>query len=184
MHESRTDEHETPAARYYRGLVGSWRGLFHLEITDAVAMRTSAAPLLVRLGLLAVAFFPRLGLFRIETLLARDDETPGVYVHTTRISRFGLTAYSTSERLVLAADGRSLAMTGETSAPFTKPERYDATATIPEDASGATYTIPWLGEDLTQRTRVVPEGLELSQETRWSKATVLLRRTSPATSDG
>lgn len=176
MHESRTDEPPTPAERYYAGLVGSWRGLFHLEITDAAAMRRSSAPLLVRWGLLLVAFFPRLGLFWMETLLERDDTESGVYVHTTRVSRFGFTSYSTSERLTLAADGRSLTMVGETAAPFGRPERYDATATIADDASGATYAIPWLGEELTQRTRVVPEGLELTQETRWSRATVLLHR--------
>lgn len=179
MHESRTDEPATPAERYYRGLVGSWRGLFHLQITDAVAMRKSAAPLFVRLGLLLVAFFPRLGLFWMETLLAPDDVEPGVYVHTTRVSRFGFTTYSTSERLTLAPGGRALAMVGETSAPLARPARYEATATVAEDASGATYTIPWLGEELTQRTRIVPEGLELTQETPWSRATVLLHRVGP-----
>jgi hypothetical protein len=50
------------------------------------------------------------------------------------------------------------------------------------DPSGerTTYRLVWLECPLVQRTRVVPEGLELTQETAWSFGEVLLRRRGPA----
>jgi len=96
--------------------------------------------------------------------------------HTTRVRVWGLESFTTEERIELADDGRSLRMTGVQTPRFGRPERYEASGSIDETATRATYEITWLGCSLVQRTRIVPEGLELTQDTAWSHAEVLLRR--------
>lgn len=113
------------------------------------------------------------GSLRMDTTLAAAG--PG-FVHTTRVSKLGLLVYETSERIVLGADGRSLRMSGEQRPRVGPAEPYEATGVIDETATCAEYRIPWMGAEMVQSTAVVQEGLELRQETPWSRGYVLLAR--------
>lgn len=166
-----------PALRYYRALVGAWSGRFTLAITDARALRQGSAPWLAKLGLSPLALVPGLGAATMATTLGPEGAAEArSFRHTTRVSRWGVTLFETDELIVLGGDGRSLRMTGSQRMGPGGAERYESEGEIDEAATRATYRIPWAGESLVQRTHIVPEGLELSQETRWSRAFVLLRR--------
>lgn len=156
-----------PARRYYRSLEGRWSGRFHFAVTDPRAGGEAAA--LRRMAALSRLVGPA----SIATTLEAEGDC---FRHTTRISKWGATLYETAERIELRPDGRALVMSGELRAPFRPVERYEASGEIDERATGATYRIPWAGVEMVQRTAIVAEGLELSQETPWSRAYVLLRR--------
>jgi len=163
-----TPANDGPVHRYYRALEGQWSGTLTLTITDPVALR--GYPLSTR----AMMTFSRLlGPVLMQTTLAASG---AAYRHTTRVSRAGIPLFVTSEIISPGDDGRSLRMSGEQRTSIGAVERYDADGEVDDSATRATYRIPWLGAPLVQRTRIVDEGLELTQETPWSRAEVLLRR--------
>ena len=96
--------------------------------------------------------------------------------NTTHVSAFGLEQFTTDETIELDPDGRTFRMSGVQRPRIGKPEAYDAKGSIDDTATRATYEITWLGCPLVQRTRIVTEGLELTQDTSWSHAEVLHRR--------
>lgn len=151
-----------PSLRYFRSLLGAWSGDFDFRAKDGGRTGLRA------LGALARVFGP----VRMATTLDPDGDG---FVHTTRVSKWGVTLYETTEHITLGGDGRSLAMKGEQRAPF-RTTPYESTGEIDEHATRATYRIPWAGLELVQRTRIVDEGLELEQETAASFGKVLLRR--------
>lgn len=161
-----------PASRYYASLVGSWEGSFRVRITNRAEL--SRLPMLTWLTGNAAHLS---GAMWMQTTLEGEGRS---YRHTTRVRAWGVTSFTTEEDIELADDGRTLRMTGVQTPRFGKAERYDATGSIDEGATRATYEITWLGSPLVQRTRIVTEGLELTQDTSWSHAEVLLaRRPSP-----
>lgn len=157
-----------PAPRYYTSLVGAWEGRFRIRITSR--------PELARLSL-ATRFLANAahlaGAMSMKTTLEGAGRS---FRHTTHVSAFGLEQFTTDETIELDSDGRTFRMSGVQRPRVGKPETYDAHGSIDETATRATYEITWLGCPLVQRTRIVPEGLELTQDTAWSHAEVLLRR--------
>lgn len=161
-----------PATRYYDSLLGAWHGAFRFRVTDPAAIDGARSP---RALLRAMSLASReLGPATFATTLSAGERA-GEYLHTTRVSMFGIPALTTSERIVVAADGSSITMTGEQIAGLSRG-RYDADGEVDGDALGATYRIAWLGAALVQRTRVTELGLSLVQQTPFSRAEVLLRR--------
>jgi len=158
----------TPASRYYTALIGRWDGRLRFRITDRGAL--ARMPARTRLLGLASHFG---GFLRMRTTLEGSGRA---FRHTTEVRAWGVAAFTTEEVIELGDDGRSLRMSGTQRARFGAPETYVALGSIDEDATRATYEIPWLESPLVQRTRIVPEGLELTQDTPWSHAEVLLRR--------
>lgn len=161
-----------PARRYYESLTDAWSGRFTIAVTDwRGGGRGAGAPKAMAAAMRLVG--PAL----METTLAAEGDD---FVHTTRVSKWGVTLLETRERIVLAGDGTSLAMTGEQRARFGASEPYEAEGEIDETATRATYRIPWAGVELVQRTRIVDggAGLELEQLTPFSRAFVVLRRAS------
>lgn len=159
-----------PALRYYGSLQGNWLGKLRFEVTDPDELRTR--PLDKR----TLGFASRFGSVWIATSLR--EEGPSEFLHTTRIFKWKLTLLATTERIHVATDERTLHMTGEQRPRFGRAQPYEAVGHVDEAAERATYRIPWAGEELVQRTHVVRDGLELVQETAWSRASVLLRRVS------
>lgn len=156
-----------PSFAYYRGLVGRWAGDFRLRVADAAALR--GLPLRIR----AMALFARIdGRLRMATTLEPHDET--TYLHTTRVTKWGIPVLTSRETITLHPDGRSFRIAGEQRPLFAPVEPYAGDGEA--DAEGALYPIRWAGLPMTQRTRIVPEGLLLTQETVWSEARVVLRR--------
>jgi hypothetical protein len=157
-----------PAPRYYASLVGSWEGRFRIRITNRAEL--ARLPVLTRLTGNAAHLA---GAMWMQTTLEGEGRS---FRHTTRVSAWGLESFTTEETIELADDGRSLRMTGVQTPRFGKPEHYDASGSIDETATRATYEITWLGGPLVQRTRIIAEGLELTQDTAWSHGEVLLER--------
>ncbi len=153
------------ARAYYGSLEGRWSGRFTLVVT-------SWAPGAAAVKLMATAARAVGGLGMATTLEADGAD----YVHTTRVTKAGALVFATTERIVIGEDGRSLVMKGEQRPALGRAIPYDATVEVAEDAKGAVYRIPWTGVEMVQRTAIVPEGLDLTQETPWSRGHVLLRR--------
>jgi len=160
--ESRASE------RYYASLVGAWAGVFTFAVTDVaeLAKLPWSARALVRSSSWASPM-------RFSTTLEGEGRH---FVHTTRVVALGVTAYTTDERIVLADDGTTLRMEGVQKMTLGRTTSYVAKGRIAEDASGATYEIPWLGVTLVQRTRIEEGKLRLTQETPFSRAEVVLAR--------
>jgi hypothetical protein len=162
-----------PALRYYRSLVGSWSGALTLFVTDAGALR--AATLATRSRIRTMALLSgTLGAARMATTLEAVSERR--FRHTTRVAKWRATLFDSEEEIAIEDDGRSFRMTGVQRSWPGRREPLSGEGEIDATATGAVYRIPWFGVELIQRTTIVPEGLELTQETPWSRAAVLLRR--------
>lgn len=159
-----------PALRYYRSLQGNWLGRLRFEVTDPDELRTR--PLDKR----TLGFASRFGSVWIATTLG--EEGPSEFLHTTRVFKWKLTLLESTERIRVASDERTFHMSGEQRPLLGRAEPYAAEGHVDAGGERATYRIPWAGEELVQRTHVVPDGLELVQETAWSRSSVLLRRLS------
>ena len=160
-----------PAHRYYRALVGCWSGTLVIDVTDWRAV--ARLPLATRV----MAVLARLsGSASMATTLDADG---AAFVHTTRMSRMGVTVFETAERITVHDDGRAIRLVGTQRPRIGPRESYTADGEI-DDGTHAMYRIPWCGSPMVQRTSIVPAGLELTQETAWSRAFVLLRRSEPS----
>jgi hypothetical protein len=157
-----------PALRYYRSLEGAWLGELRLRVTDAQELRTRSLDVRV-IGLLS-----RLGSVWMATTL--NEAGPREFVHTTRVFKWRLTLFESSERFLVNDDERSFRVEGELHRRFGRREDFGGEGHVDESATRATYRFKWLEEQLLQRTQIVDAGLEVEQETDWSNASVLLRR--------
>jgi hypothetical protein len=168
--DSRTLDDVTPgpALRYYRSLEGRWLGELRLRVTDPQELRTRSRDVRM-IGLLS-----RLGSVWMATTLFQASQRE--FVHTTKVFKWRLTLFDSSERIFVNDDEQNLRMEGELRPRFGRLEAFQAEGQVDESGTRATYRIPWLGEQLIQRTQIVDAGLELEQETDWSSASVLLRR--------
>ena len=168
-----------PALRYYRALAGEWRGRFSFELTDRAALQRAPPAVRLRLGGFGLAQRWSGPDWMSTTLTESVDG--GAFLHTTRVHRLGVTLFASNEWFAPGADGRTFRVTG-TQRPWPSlgaGAPYDGDGEVAADASGAVYRLPFLGAALVQRTTLVPEGLLLTQETRWSRARVLLVRRAP-----
>lgn len=165
---------EGPATRYYRSLIGAWRGRFQFHVTDEAALRVAGA---ARWPATLMAWMNRwLGSATMSTTLQAADADGRAFLHTTRVTKWGIALYATAERIEIADGGRSFTMSGEQGSWPLPRARYDARGEIGDDADRATYRIPWMGVDLEQRTLVNELGLLLVQQTAFSRGEVQLRR--------
>jgi hypothetical protein len=151
--------------------VGAWAG----ECTVDVFGRPSGG----RLHILRAGAFRALARSRGPLIIATTLALEGnVVKHTTQLSKWGLSVFNSVETISLLKDGRHFVIHGE-QVFGPKPlgmQPFDAKGSVDDDALGAIYFIPWFGGILEQRTKVVPEGLELVQVTTWSKLSVVLKR--------
>jgi len=157
-----------PVPRYYRSLEGRWAGTLTLRMTAWRALR--GHPLATKVTMVSARLVSPVRM--ATTLEARGAS----FVHTTRVTKWGFLLYATEETIEVTDGGRALRMVGEQRPRLGPLERYEAAGEVDPSATRATYRIPWLGVELVQRTRVVAEGLELTQETPWSRSSVLLHR--------
>ena len=163
-----------PNLRYYRALVGRWSGRFELRVTDGNAL--AQQPLFTRL----VGFTARFG-GRAKIATTLDEAGPDRFLHTTRVTRFGLTLLRSRETIALSSDGSTFIIQGWQRFLW-RHDPYRGEGQITADASGAHYPITWLGAPMTQTTRIEgPDNepsLRLVQQTVWSAGEVLLKRQS------
>jgi hypothetical protein len=174
---------ERPNRTYYRSVEGAWCGPLDLVITDWAAFRACPMSLLDRVRLLSMALSSRLvGPARLETTVdasggaARDE-----VVHTTRVSKWGLTFMRTTEWLALAPNGRDLTMRIElrlAPTPWRVRVIPPSPARVDETASRASYRFPWFGTEMRQEAERSADGgtVTLTQETAFSRGVQVLRR--------
>lgn len=167
-----------PNRSYYRAVEGAWSGPLDLAITDWPAFRRTAMPLGERLRLLAMLASARLfGACRLDTTVDASGEA---VVHTTRVSKWGLTLMRSTEWLTLDANGRDLSMRiAMRYWPTLWRERITvAPATVDAAGRRADYRIPWCGTEMRQRGErdAAGTGVVLTQETPFSRGVQVLRR--------
>ncbi len=147
------DEADGPARRYYEACVGAWRAPMQLDVHDPAALRASGMGALDRLSVRLLALWPRwLGRVFLDTTVSFDPD--GRVVHTTDVRWLGVPMKRSVERYRILADGRRLEVSGD----MTGSGEVDATAT------GATYTLRWLGVTIAQHTEREPDRVTVHQE--------------------
>ena len=160
-----------PHRTYYSGLVGAWAGDCTVQISGRP---TGGRVQQLRAGAFRALARSKGSLVFSTTLTMQGDEVR----HTTQLTKWGLPVFNSRERIHLLPDGRHFELHGEQvfgPAPVGM-QPFDAKGSVDDDALGAIYFIPWFGGILEQRTKVIPDGLELVQVTTWSKLSVVLKR--------
>ncbi len=170
-------ESALPNCRYYRALVGQWRGEMDFRITDRKRLRESRLGLTARLCMPCLSMWPS-KLFMSTTLDFANGAAGNDFLHTTFVSNLGITLFRSRERIELGDDGHSLQLTGtQVFFPrFWQSEELSAYGSVADDHQRAVYSIPFFGDVMEQSVRVVNEGLELEQVTSFSRAMVHLQR--------
>lgn len=173
---------EAPNRAYYRAVEGAWSAPLDLAITDWRAFRRTAMPLGDRLRVLAMVASARLfGAPRLDTTVDASGEA---VVHTTRVSKWGMTLMRSTEELTLDANGRDLSMRIAMRYWPTLWREQISLAPAVVDAAGreADYRIPWCGTEMRQRGQYDAAGpvVTLTQETAFLRGVQVLRRADAA----
>ncbi len=163
-------QQDRPNHRYYRTNHGVWTSPFEFRITSWRRFWASRMSLFDRLQALSLALVPRLiGRFRMDTTL--DYHTAGLtenfVVHTTKISKWGVTLFDSREEFTLDPNGRDVAISGRRKNLW-KVENYDnATCRVNAAGTEATYTFPWFGGTLHQVGSVRGWGAQIFHTGDW-----------------
>lgn len=178
---------EVPNRAYYRAVEGVWACRLDLSITDWRAFRAAPMGLAERLRMLAMLASMRLaGACRLDTSV---DASRNPVVHTTRVSKWGMTMMRSTEWLSLDANGRDGTMRiAMRYWPNLRREQITEAAPFTVDADGrrADYRIPWFGTEMRQRGECNAAGdtVTLVQETAFSRSVQVLRRQAGAVRPG
>ena len=170
---------DSPHHRYFRAKEGSWRGKVKFEVTDPRALRASSVRSLDKWSIWCTAVVSR----RLSTLVLSttvDYASRGhqnEVLHTTRMSNLGVTLFRSTETILMDGDGCSFRMAGKQAffPALWRTTEWDARGTVATDHDGAVYHIPCFGVMMEQHTRMTPRGLEVTQTTPFSRASILLR---------
>ena len=170
---------DPPHRAYYRSVEGAWSGTLDLAITDWGAFRTCPMSLLDRVRMASMALSSRLiGPSRLDTSVdASGDEV----VHTTRVSKWGMTFMRSTEWLALGPNGHDLTMRIDlrlAPTPWRVRAIPPSPARVDETASRASYRFPWFGTEMRQEAERSADGntVTLVQETPFSRGVQVLRR--------
>jgi len=174
---------EPPNLAYYRAVEGAWAAPLEFVVTDWRAFWAGPMGLIDRLSLLAMLCTSRLfGAFLIETSVDATTATArDQVIHTTRVTKWGMTLLRSTETLSLSPNGRDLSMRIELRV---WPTRWrvraapPAPATVDATAHHATYRFPWFGTEMRQRAERSADGstVTLTQETDFLRGVQVLRR--------
>ena len=174
---------DPPNRAYYRAVEGRWSAPLDLAITDWPAFRASRTGLADRLRVLSLLVATRLaGPCRLETSVdASSGAARNEVVHTTRVTKWGLTFMRSIERITLAADGREATMRIEMRlAPTLWRTRIEPATPAVIDPAGrrASYRFTWFGTEMRQEAERSDDGttVTLTQVTDFSRGVQVLRR--------
>lgn len=177
---------DPPHRAYYRSVAGHWRGRLDLAITDWTAFRASPLSGADRLRLLSMLLAARLlGPCRLETSVDASGADRDHVVHTTRVTKWGMTLMRSVEHIALAADGRGARMRIEMHlAPALWRSRVESDTPVVVTAAGdgASYRFAWLGAAMRQEAARSADGnqVRLTQTTAFSRGVQVLQRHPPA----
>ena len=172
------DLHRDLHHRYFRAKEGHWRGKVGFEITGPQALRASPLRSLDKWSMRSMALASR----RLSTLVLSttvDYASRGhqnEVLHTTRMSSLGVTLFRSREAILLGDDGLSFRVRGAQAffPRLWKATEWFAYGAVAADHDGAVYQIPLFGVTMEQRTRMTPQGLEVTQMSPFSRASILL----------
>lgn len=173
---------DPPHRAYYRSVAGQWRGSVDLAITDWAAFRRSGISIVDRLRLVSMLATARLlGPCRLDTSVDASRADRDHIVHTTRVSKWGMTLLQSVEHIALAPGGRDATMRVEMRlAPTLWRTRVETDTPVTVDAagSGASYRFTWFGTEMRQEALRSDDGQQvvLIQTTRFSRGEQRLRR--------
>jgi hypothetical protein len=170
-----------PNRAYYEACAGRWACQMEFAITDWRAWRSSRMALAGRLNLAALAAAVRLMALRLDTSVDVSGAARGEVVHTTRVSKWGLTLMRSVDRIALDANGRDATMRVAMSffPLLGRVQNFPAAAaTIDAEARRADYRIPWFGGEMHQTGALSADGatVTLIQATDFSHGVQVLRR--------
>lgn len=174
---------DLPNLAYYRANHGRWRSPFAFAITDWRAFRAAPMTRLERWKLRLIACVPKLvGPLEFDTTM--DCETArerGQVLHTTRLSKWGISLYRAAEVFTLNPNGTDVLITREErSWPTFRRARESGQSRGAVDPTGAvaTYVFPFFGTLMKQTVTIEANGVRVVQETDWSRGEQLLVRES------
>ena len=134
-----------------------------------------------RLRLVSMVLLPHLiGRFLLETTVR--PTTPGDWsevLHTTRVSKWGMTVMATKESFRLSDNGLDLTVDAELGLwPFLRRVGpFQGTGSIDQSAASASYVFsPWFGTQMHQTAVATANTVELVQDTPWSHGVQRLQR--------
>ena len=170
-----------PSMMYYRAVEGRWSGPLVFSAARNAAFVRARAPWIDRARARVLALLARLGLRLLmqtsvdaSSRIARNE-----VVHTTRLSKWGLTLYESTELLTLELNGRDVLITRrERVAPSRRFSEQDGHCRAEVEASSlcARYFIPFFGGVLRQTARIEFGCVRLVQEADVMRGTALLVR--------
>jgi hypothetical protein len=165
----------TPSQRYYKLVQGRWRAPFSLVLTDRERFEATRMSALDRARVRSMLL---LGPFAFDTSVDYDSGVErGEVVHTTRVSKLGMTLLSGFERIALDPDGRTARFVAEhrlSPTPW-RIHRFEGRIEVDESGTRASYFYPWCGSEMRQTTVATAELVTITQETDWSRAILELR---------
>src|SRR5262249_24469894 len=153
---------DRPNRDYYCSVAGRSSAPLDLAITDWDAFRRSAMTRADRLRLRSMLLATRLlGPCRLETSVDASGAERDEIVHTTRVSKWGMTMMRSIERITLAGNGRDASMHIEMRlAPTLWRTRVEPATPALVDSSGqrASYRFTWFGVEMRQEAERSPDG--------------------------
>lgn len=150
--------------RYYEACVGTWRCPMQMAVTDLAELRSSGMGWSERLSLRVMARWPVwFGRFWLHTSVRLEGNSE--VIHTTTVRWLGLPVMTSTERIHLDDDGRTIHLAGrQRVAPALWRRRpVTGTGTVNDDATAASYEFDWLGVRLHQTTTREGDRVTLTQ---------------------
>jgi len=168
---------DAPHHHYFRAKQGHWRGKIRFVLTDPRGLRASSVRWADKWSLRTLSVASRLSGLVLKTTV--DYTSRGhldEVLHTTRVTNLGMPVYRSAETIFLGGDGNGFRIEGrESFFPFLRSADWAAEGAVAADHDGAAYRIPCFGLTMEQVTRTSPEGLEITQRTAFTRATILLK---------
>lgn len=175
----------SPNRSYYRAVHGRWSTNLEFVLTDLGAFWATRMSFLDRARLLSMTILPRLlGPLRLDTSVDCESRIAHREVlHTTRVSKLGMTLVSSVETFTLDEDGRRFQMRGEMRLfpnPWQTRGFGEAYGEIDASGTQASYRFAWFGTEMRQRGEIGADGdtVTITQETPFSRGVQVLRRAS------
>lgn len=172
---------DAPHHRYFRAKEGHWWGNIRFKVTDPAGLKASSVRWADKWSFRSLSLASRLsGLVMRTTVDYASGIDRNEVLHTTRVSNFGMPVYRSAETIFLGDDGRSFRVEGrEGFFPFLRWRDWGATGEVAGDHDGASYRIPVFGLTMDQVTRMTADGLEVTQRTAFTQASILLKWQRP-----
>lgn len=178
--ENLGDDMQTTAFfKYFEPKGGAWEGEYLFTLVDARTLWYGDLSRVQCVLFVALAITCRLvGALRIQTTVDTAGIEAGRVVHTTRISKWGMTLQRSTETFVPQPDGLRFEIDGDLSMapfPWIRWHYTGSWGRVDEQGERASYRLAWRGAYLSQQTAMQGTALAVAQETDGCRAEFALR---------